>query len=210
MKIPLKVQLPDAEDLYHNAPCGLVSFHVDGKLIAANRTLLEWLSIDEDAIAEFSFTDLIDKSGQFYYQLFVQPMLSLHKQVKEINIPFKTPSGCIPCLLNASVVISENGTDKVVHAAIFKMDDRKKYEAELLNKKVKAEKEKEQKNETLAEVAFDQSHLVRLPVANLLGLLSLVEKTALNSETEKLFTLMEQCVSQLDTEIRKIVDKTNG
>jgi sigma-B regulation protein RsbU (phosphoserine phosphatase) len=209
MKKLISEPVPAIEDLYHNAPCALISFYMDGKIITTNNTLLTWLDVAEDTICQHSFTDLIDKGGQFYYQLFVHPMLAMHGEIKEINIALKTPTGSIPCLLNATVAVNENGsTEKIVHAAIFKMDERKKYEAELLNKKVQAEREKQQKTATLEEVAFEQSHLVRLPLANIMGLISLVDKTALNDETKKLFTLMEQSVAQLDTEIRRIVDKT--
>jgi sigma-B regulation protein RsbU (phosphoserine phosphatase) len=210
MKSPSKARLPDVGDVYQNAPCGLVSFYMNGAIIKANHTLLKWLDITEKAAGQLSFTDLLDKGAQFYYQLFVQPMLTMHQEVKEINIPLKTPSGSIPCLLNASVFATGDGAVKVVHAAIFKMGERKKYEVELLNKKAQAEKEKQQKTEALEEVAFDQSHLVRLPLANLLGLISLIEKDKLDGETKRLFSLMEQSAAQLDAEIKKIVDKTVG
>ncbi|MES2268653.1 MAG: PAS domain-containing protein [Bacteroidota bacterium] len=181
-----------------------------GEIITANKTLLTWLGLDEEEIVKYSFTDLIDKGGQFYYQLFVQPMLSMHGEVKEINISLKTPSGVIPCLLNASISTPTDGSDKVVHAALFKMGERKKYEAELLNKKEQAEKETQQKSAALAEVAFNQSHLVRLPLANILGLISLIEKSKVSEEMQTLFTLIEQSAVKLDEEIRSIVNKTDA
>jgi sigma-B regulation protein RsbU (phosphoserine phosphatase) len=208
MRITPGTQLQDVEALYQNAPCGLVSFHIDGKIITANKTLLKWLGLSEATAAGLSFTDLIDKGGQFYYQLFVKPMLTMQGEVKEINIAIKTPSGSIPCLLNATVSADENGAGDVIHAAIVRMGDRKKYEEELLNKKVQAEKEKEQTVAVLEEVAFGQSHLVRLPLANILGLISLVEIAGLDDETKRLFSLIEQSAVKLDTEIRNIVDKT--
>jgi sigma-B regulation protein RsbU (phosphoserine phosphatase) len=208
MKAVPPVVLRDTDDLYQNAPCGLVSFFMKGNILTVNNTLLKWLDISEASVTKLSFTDLIDKGGKFYYQLFVQPMLDLHGEVNEINISLNTPTGSIPCLLNASVSKSSTGTEKVVHAAIFKMRDRKKYEVELLNKKLQAEREKQQKSSALEEVAFDQSHLVRVPLANILGLISLVESSALNDDTRQLFDLIKQSSLQLDTEVRKIVEKT--
>lgn len=207
MKTSQSVQLNDLEDLYQHAPCGLVSFVIDGKIIKANNTLLNWLDITEEAITNLAFTDLIEKGGQFYFQLFVQPILNMHKEVHEINIPLRTPAGSIPCLLNASVAISPAGT--IVHAAIFRMNERKKYEVELLKKKVLAEKEKQKKVAALNQVAYDQSHLVRLPLANIIGLISLLEKSDMDEETQRLFNLIEQSAHQLDAEIRKIVNKTS-
>ncbi len=210
MRTCLPAQTTDINQLYQNAPCGLLSFFMGGEIITANKTLLTWLGLDEEEIVKYSFTDLIDKGGQFYYQLFVQPMLSMHGEVKEINISLKTPSGVIPCLLNASISTPTDGSDKVVHAALFKMGERKKYEAELLNKKEQAEKETQQKSAALAEVAFNQSHLVRLPLANILGLISLIEKSKVSEEMQTLFTLIEQSAVKLDEEIRSIVNKTDA
>jgi sigma-B regulation protein RsbU (phosphoserine phosphatase) len=208
METDTNAQVQDFESLYQNSPCGLLEFVTDGAVITANQTLLNWLGLTEEEITKKAFVDLIDKGGQFYYQLFVQPMLTMQQEVNEINISLKTPSGSMPCLLNASASFTELGSRKIIHAAIFKMGERKKYEVELLNKKTQAEKEKQQKIAALEEVAFDQSHLARVPLANILGLISLVEISNLNEETLKLFNLIEQSALQLDMEIKKIVSKT--
>lgn len=202
-------QLPNISTIYERSPCGLISFLSNGKIIKANQTLLKWIDKPERAITELNFTDLLDKGGQLYYQLFIQPTLTLQQPANEINISLKTPVGPISCLLNASLVIDEHTGEKIVHAAIFRISDRKKYETELLIKKEQAEKEKELKTTVLKEVAYDQSHLVRLPLANILGLISLIDKPALNEETRNLFDLIEQSALKLDKEIKTIVEKTN-
>ena len=196
------------DEFYQNSPCGLLSFSIDGKIIKVNRTLLNWLAIPASAVAGLLFTDLIDKGGKLYYQLFIQPMLRLNNEAREINISLKTPAGSIDCLMNASV--AANQAQEIVHAAIFRIGERKKYEVELLNKKVRAEEEKQQKTVALEQVAFSQSHLVRLPLANILGLISLIDTTSLDQETNDLFEMIAQSGLQLDTAIKKIVEQTTA
>lgn len=63
-------------------------------------------------------------------------------------------------------------------------------------------------NEQLREITFPQSHEVRRPVANMLGLLKCLNKEEPGPENQKIVYLMEQTTTELDLIIRKTVDKT--
>ena len=65
-------------------------------------------------------------------------------------------------------------------------------------------------NVSFKEIAFEQSHVVRLPLANILGIINLIEDTELNNETLKLLSMLKHSAGQLDDIIRKIVNKTTG
>ena len=203
-------ELADFEDLYQRAPCGLLSFSIDGTIIRANQTLLKWLGLPERGIAGRLFTDLLDRGGKLYYQLFVQPMLTLHNEVREISFQIVSGEESFPCLFSATAC-TYDGKDQetVVHATIFKVMDRKKYEHELLKRKTRAEEEKQQKENALEDVVFYQSHLVRAPLANILGLISLFDKSRLDEETLFLLSLLDDSTQQLDEVIRKIVSRAN-
>lgn len=200
----------DFEALYQQAPCGLLSFSIDGTIIGANQTLLKWLGLPLSRIVGSRFTDLLDRGGKLYYQLFVQPLLRLHDEVKEISFEIRSGDNSFPCLFSASVcpdsIENEAG---IVHAAIFKVMDRKKYEHELLKRKTRAEEEKQQKVNALEDVAFYQSHLVRAPLANILGVISLFDKSRLDKDSLFLMSMLEDSTQQLDEAIRKIVDRAN-
>ena len=64
-----------------------------------------------------------------------------------------------------------------------------------------------QQNEKLREIAFSQSHEVRRPVANILGLLQCLNKEEFGPENRKVLYFLEQTAGELDVLIRKIVDK---
>ena len=68
----------------------------------------------------------------------------------------------------------------------------------------------EQQNKVLKDIAWTQSHVVRAPLANLQGLISLL-KDNLNSgvtDDEELIDYITDSVDKLDEIIRDIVKKT--
>lgn len=64
-----------------------------------------------------------------------------------------------------------------------------------------------QQNEILKEIAWLQSHKVRAPLANILGLLSLTELD--ENEREQYFKMIEEQALKLDEIIHEIVEKSN-
>ncbi|KAA8486808.1 hypothetical protein F1649_00930 [Arcticibacter tournemirensis] len=200
----------DFTSLYHRAPCGLLTYAINGSVIQANKTLLEWLNITHEEIVNKTFTDLLDRGGQLYYQLFVYPMLVLQKEVKEIHLDIRSASAAFPCFFSASADSDNDGQTTLIHAIVFKVAHRKKYEDELLRKKTAAEKENQQKAQTLQEVAFYQSHLVRAPLANILGLADLLTMYNSEDDIQDIIVLLKESAAQLDTVIKKIVGKANS
>lgn len=136
--------LINTEDLYMNAPCGYASFHPDGTIIKINRTLCSWLQYSEfDILYKKSFTDLLSKGGNIYYEMFYMPLLKMQGFVNEINFDIlRADLSSFPALINAVVI--KDSTDKIraVNVTIFNITDRKKYESELLNAKKEADTEK--------------------------------------------------------------------
>ncbi len=65
-----------------------------------------------------------------------------------------------------------------------------------------------QQNKQLREIAYSQSHEVRRPVANILGLLQCLNKEDFGPENQQILQYLEQTITELDQLIRKIVDKT--
>jgi L-lysine 2,3-aminomutase len=66
------------------------------------------------------------------------------------------------------------------------------------------------KNEKLTEVAFLQSHIVRRPIANILGILHLINKdNPADPINLELIPKLEDVSNDLDDVIKQIVEKTN-
>lgn len=198
----------DFEAIYNQAPCGLFTFKADGTIVHINQTLLVWLNVDIADVIYHNFTSLLDNGGKLYYQLFVQPLLRMNNDVKEISLHIETGNCSFPCLFSATL-FENYGEELLYSATIYKVADRKKYEDELLKQKQQAQTEKEIKTETLKEVAFDQSHLVRAPLANILGLISLLDDMETTGEVADMVKLLRTSAANLDKEVIKLADKLN-
>ncbi|WEK21620.1 MAG: PAS domain S-box protein [Candidatus Pedobacter colombiensis] len=80
----------------------------------------------------------------------------------------------------------------------FDITERKRNERELRGR-----------NKELDQIKVLQSHQVRKPVANLLGLIDLVEPEGLNETNKKLFHMFKSITNELDESIRGIVSLEN-
>lgn len=68
----------------------------------------------------------------------------------------------------------------------------------------------EERNQRLQDIAFTQSHIVRAPLANMMGILYLIRDFDLKAEEgEELFRNFINCGEELDKSIKEIVLKSN-
>lgn len=206
MSMGANISRADFDALYNLVPCGLLVFKIDGSIVHCNETLLDWMLVQKEELVNSRFPNLLDNGGRLYYQLFVQPLLRMHKVVKEISFQIETPRASFSCLFSAAVAAVNDNDEMLVHAAVFKVVDRKKYENELLTKKAKADEEKQRSSEALRIIAFAQSHLVRAPLANILGLVDLINQMDMDEEMKHLNTMLQKSARNLDAQIKNIVN----
>jgi DNA-binding NtrC family response regulator len=132
---------------------------------------------------------------------------------KSPNVPFIIISGTIG-EENAVELIKSGLTDYAVKDKLFtvppKIKRALKEVGEKLEKHVADERLRLQ-NEKLFEIAFLQSHQVRRPVANLIGIGDLFNyKDPCDPMNIELMERMKTCVKELDEVIAEIVQKTEG
>ncbi len=63
------------------------------------------------------------------------------------------------------------------------------------------------KEKTLEEIAYSQSHLVRRPLANIIGLVEMLETTAETSANNAIVAMLKQSAAELDVTVKEIVFK---
>jgi len=197
----------DFEAFYNQAPCGLFTFKADGTIVHLNKTFLTWLCADAEDIVYQEFTSFLDKGGKIYYQLFVQPLLRMRQEVKEISFHMYTAKCDFHCLFSATAFENDGNGELLYAATVYKVADRKKYESELLKKKQQSDLEKDLKDDKLKQVAYDQSHLVRAPLANILGLTALLESMEVSEEVKNMIDMLRTSAVKLDSEVIKLTDK---
>lgn len=105
---------------------------------------------------------------------------------------------------NKEKIITEVKYNKIIHnnkeAIIIVSND--------ITKSIEHLKEIENQNEKLKDIAWIQSHIVRAPLTNIIGLLKIINET--NAVTDKeLLSYLNQSVEELENSINEIVDKTH-
>lgn len=118
------------EALYQASPCGLLTTTLDGTIVEANDTLLEWLGRPRSQVIGTSFTSLLDPGSQLFYETRHLSVLRLTGEVKEVALGLRRgDGGRLPVLVNSRVLTDGNGW---VQTALFDTSERDEYERELL------------------------------------------------------------------------------
>ena len=201
--------------IFNEAPIGFVSFKPDGEIIKANYTFYSFFNKTEVELSPANFLNLLTKGSALYFQMVLNPLLNLREYTNEINLSFSTPTENFDALFNAKAYKDEHGKVIVVNAYLLKIIDRKKYEAELLLAKRMAEdslnsakKIIDDNNEQFMKIALNQSHMIRRPMANMLGLISILKDIQISEDGADLIRLLETSAEELDTQIKEIVSQT--
>lgn len=130
---------PEPQQLYDDAPCGLMLADTSGRLLRVNGTICRWLGYRPDELLAMSFRDLLTVGGRIFYQTHLGPLLRMQGSVAEVKLEFRLRDGeAIPVMVNLAEG-SAGGGQTVVHIAAFAATDRHRYERELLAERRRAE-----------------------------------------------------------------------
>lgn len=78
-----------------------------------------------------------------------------------------------------------------------------------LTKLKEAERQLQEQKDTLAEIARIQSHILRRPLANILGLTQIIKVNDDIEGSKEVIDRLIQSVDELDAEVKKIVNETS-
>lgn len=130
----------DADALYHQAPFGYVSTHLDWTIFKVNRTLLDLLGLDREQVVGRRFPDLLAVGDRIYHETHYAPLLHLQGAVKEVSAHLigagDTPH---PVLIRSDVVSDERRGVSFIRTGVVDISDRQRYEEELLRERHRAE-----------------------------------------------------------------------
>ncbi|MBT1697679.1 PAS domain-containing protein [Fulvivirgaceae bacterium PWU4] len=79
-----------------------------------------------------------------------------------------------------------------------------------ISERKKKELQIEKQNEQLRQISWIQSHKTRQPIATILGLVHILDKTSLTEDNRKIIAMLEKTVTQLDMVIRDTVIRANS
>ncbi len=132
-------ELPGPQQLYEDAPCGLMLAETGGRLLRVNGTICRWLRLQPHDLLAMRFQDLLTVGGRIFYQTHIGPLLRMQGSVAEVKLEFRLHDGeTIPVMVNLAEGAAGGG-EPVVHIAVFAATDRHRYERELLAERCRAE-----------------------------------------------------------------------
>lgn len=146
---PLTVRM---DELLNNAPCGFLSLADDGRVLAANATLLGWLGYGEGGLDGRHFESVLPPGGRIFYQTHFFPLLKLHGRAEEVYLSLRSREGAdVPVLANA--VSRERGGSPVNDCVFVPMRQRRRFEDELLAARREAEEANRLKDELIEDLS---------------------------------------------------------
>lgn len=142
-------------------PCGYVSFNDNGIVTNCNAMLEYWVGISKAELIGKSVENIFTIATRIFYNTHFFPLIKLHSSASEIFLSLKNKNNeSLPVLANAQRVFS--GESGIIHCVLIRVEERKKFEDELINAKRAAE-ESISENKHLSELTESlEKHTVEL------------------------------------------------
>lgn len=179
--------LPEATDLYDDAPCGLLVTGLDGTILKVNETFCGWVGFSKAELVDRKrISDFFTMGGRIFHQTHWVPTLQMQGSLAEVKFDLLHRDGRhVPMILNARRRKRDEG--HFDELAIFSAQDRNRYERELMNARKKADAllqvERDSKQMLNDRALFAEqmvgivSHDLRNPLSTILTGVRLLEKT---------------------------------
>ncbi|RZI83531.1 MAG: response regulator [Rubrivivax sp.] len=133
------MSLAGGDELFEHAAAGLLVTTADGTIHRANATFCRWLGHSaEELVGRRRVQDLFTMGGRVFHQTHWAPLLQMQGSVAEVKLDMVHRDGHhVPLLLSA--IRHQQGERVCHHLAVMVVNDRHKYEAELVRARKGAE-----------------------------------------------------------------------
>jgi PAS domain S-box-containing protein len=156
-----------AADPLDRLPCGILSFDDDGRVVRINATLLEMLGLEREDVVGRHLEGLLTVGSRIFYQTHLFPLVRMMGRAEEIFLTLRPASGeDVGALVNVTRREESGGT--LYDAVLMRVQERRKYEEELVRarraaEEARAELERQAEElETMAEELLDANEELRV------------------------------------------------
>ncbi|TVP50396.1 MAG: PAS domain S-box protein [Mongoliibacter sp.] len=167
------------------------------RIIQANRSAIQNLGYEANTLCSYSFDEFISKP---YRENIIAEIRSLLKS-KEEKIIFESEhirkSGS-KYPIEVHLQKMNIGGELLLVAICVDLSERNQYIASITKQ-----------NNVLREIAWIQSHIVRAPLANILGLTQVLKEEVKDCKLEELVSMLDSSSKDLDKVIRSVASKTH-
>ncbi|WP_198384062.1 histidine kinase dimerization/phospho-acceptor domain-containing protein [Roseomonas sp. KE2513] len=190
-RLSLQLVQESAEDLYEEAPFGYLSSQaIDGQILQINQTLCRWTGYRADEVTGVRrFGDLLSPAGRIVHATRHIPLLQTAGAADGIALELvRTDGSRLPVLMNSVVRHASDGTPLLTRTALFDATAYRRYEAQLIDARDRAERSEVETRRALAaaeaanlaKVRFfaAMNHEFRTPISIITGFADLLVEAA--------------------------------
>ena len=191
------------EFLSNTVPNHIWTTTPDGVLISANKKATDYFNVDPIDFNDFNFVFEEDRKKAF--NSWKKCLTSGKPFEREVRLlgndrtpewflltaePFLNKDGVIELWIGSSTNIHKHKTWQIANYSTLK------------HSLVTAQKTIDQNAELFISIEMNKSHMIRKPLANMLGLLMLLEKETMSKECRNMFNLLSESAEELDAMIK--------
>ena len=143
------------EQLAAQALVGLALLDERRNIVHANATLCDWLGHAQDDLSGLNFRALMSRGRRLFFDTQLEPILRLHNEWREVALELDIRGGAtLPVIASAVRCNAEAGCSPYVLVTMFRANERRRYEQELLRARQAAEDS--------AQALFNEKERVRV------------------------------------------------
>jgi sigma-B regulation protein RsbU (phosphoserine phosphatase) len=131
--------LPGSEILFDEADCGLLLTAENGQIVQVNLTFCRWIGYRRTELLGRHIQDLMNPEGRTFHKTYWAPLMQIQGVIADVKFDLVHYNGhSIAMMLSA--IRCESSAGIFHEMTLFKAEDRQRYERELLNARMLAER----------------------------------------------------------------------
>lgn len=189
-----------------NAPCGLVAFDDEGKIVEINARLADWLGRERADLLGTPVMEVFSKASRIVFETSMIPLLKVSQKVHGVSLDLmRRDSTKLPVLLSAERSVT--GQTAVTQLAILSAGGRRNYERELAEARATAEAKlatETEQGELREQFVAILGHDLRNPLAALSSAIRVLKKSTPGDRERTIAAHAEDSVQRM----ARLIDTT--